>query len=277
MGRNHWLDFLKLTFILVIAFLHTAWWTSMKYGFLPVEFFFIVSGFYVYVSYAFKRYKFGKFIIKKIMRVFPAYLLILLIYAGYSLAFPQFYSESSYDHWGLSFIRELFMLQGVGLTELFHVRCMVILQSAWYVSVYFYGAILLYWLLVNVTRKVAICIFSVIVIGVYGFFFLLWGSTLEIWTYKGFFYMPLWRGLAGMSAGILLGMALRRENVAGWLATHKFFFNILSIVALAGAFYSFFSPTDIEWVGIICFICILANAVSPDGIGSYFNKWGGNM
>ena len=47
---------------------------------------------------------------------------------------------------------------------------------------------------------------------------------------------------------------------------------MLGIVALFGAFFSFFSPADIEWVGIICFVYILANAVFPNGLGSYVNK-----
>ena len=89
MKRNHWLDLLKLTFIIIIAFCHTTWWTNMKYGFLPVEFFFIVSGYFVYASYL-KNKSFGKFVTDKIKRLFPTYLVILFIYAIYSLIFPKF-------------------------------------------------------------------------------------------------------------------------------------------------------------------------------------------
>lgn len=79
MERNHWLDILKLIFIIVISFWHTVWWTNLKYGFLPVEFFFIVSGYYVHASYI-KKKSFGKFVIAKIKRLFPTYLVMLLLY-----------------------------------------------------------------------------------------------------------------------------------------------------------------------------------------------------
>ena len=271
MERNHWLDLLKLIFIIVISFWHTVWWTNLKYGFLPVEFFFIVSGYYVHASYI-KKKSFGKFVIAKIKRLFPTYLVMLLLYAIWSLKFPQFYSNSSYEHWGLSLVREVFLLQSVGLTELFNVNSINIVQGAWYISVYFYGSILLYWLLMHLPKRYVAYILSTIVIGVYVFVFLLWDGTMEIWTYKSIFYMPLWRGIADMSVGILLGMIMGKGNVNKWIDTHKVCFNMLGIVALFGAFFSFFSPADIEWVGIICFVYILANAVFPNGLGSYVNK-----
>lgn len=271
MKRNHWLDFLKLTFIIIIAFCHTTWWTNMKYGFLPVEFFFIVSGYFVYASYL-KNKSFGKFVTDKIWYLFPTYLVILFIYAIYSLIFPKFNSSCLYEHWGLSLAREALLLQSVGLTKLFNVSLINTMQDAWYVSVYFYGAIMLYGLLTYAPKRFVNYTLSTIVIGVYGFYFLAWDGTMEIWTYKSIFYMPLWRGLANMSVGILLGMVLKKEYVNKWSNTHKVCFNTLGVIAISGAFFSFFSPIDIEWLGIICFVYILANAVSSNGIGSYFNK-----
>lgn len=274
MKRNHWLDFLKLTFIIIIAFCHTTWWTNMKYGFLPVEFFFIVSGYFVYASYL-KNKSFGKFVTDKIKRLFPTYLVILSVCAIYSLIFPKFYPNSSYEHWWLSLAREALLLQSIGLDELFNVikiNLMRTTPTAWYVSVYFYGTVVLYGLLTYVPKRFISYTLSTIVIGVYGFYLLAWDGTMEIWTYKSIFYMPLWRGLAGMSVGILLGMVLKKEYVNKWSNTHKVCFNTLGIIAISGAFFSFFSPIDIEWLGIICFVYILANAVSSNGIGSYFNK-----
>lgn len=118
MKRNHWLDFLKLTFIIIIAFWHTAWWINLRYGFLPVEFFFIVSGYFIYAS-SLKKKSFGKFVTDKIKRLYPTYLIILLLNAVYSLSFPQFYSNSSYEYFGLSLAREALLLQSVGLDKLF--------------------------------------------------------------------------------------------------------------------------------------------------------------
>ncbi len=271
MKRNHWLDFLKLTFIIIIAFCHTTWWTNMKYGFLPVEFFFIVSGYFVYASYL-KNKSFGKFVTDKIKRLFPTYLVILFIYAIYSLIFPKFNSSCLYEHWGLSLAREALLLQSVGLTKLFNVSLINTMQDAWYVSVYFYGAVVLYGLLTYVPKRFINYTLSAIVIGVYGFYLLAWNGTMEIWTYKSIFYMPLWRGLADMSVGILLGMVLKNDYINKWSNTHKGCFNTLGVIAILGATFSFVSPIDIEWLGIICFVYILANAVNKNGIGSYFNK-----
>lgn len=274
MKRNHWLDFLKLTFIIIIAFWHTAWWTNLRYGFLPVEFFFIVSGYFVYTSYL-KKKCFKKFITDKIKRLFPTYLVILSVCAIYSLIFPKFYPNSSYEHWWLSLAREALLLQSTGLDELFDVikiNLMRTTPTAWYVSVYFYGAVVLYGLLTYVPKRFINYTLSAIVIGVYGFYLLAWNGTMEIWTYKSIFYMPLWRGLADMSVGILLGMVLKNDYINKWSNTHKGCFNTLGVIAILGATFSFVSPIDIEWLGIICFVYILANAVNKNGIGSYFNK-----
>lgn len=46
--RNHYLDALKFIFIIIISFWHAAWWNSLHHGYLPVEFFFIVSGYFIY-------------------------------------------------------------------------------------------------------------------------------------------------------------------------------------------------------------------------------------
>lgn len=47
--RNHFLDALKLLFIVIISFWHTGWWSEFLHsGYLPVEFFFIISGYFIY-------------------------------------------------------------------------------------------------------------------------------------------------------------------------------------------------------------------------------------
>lgn len=271
MKRNHWLDFLKLAFITIIAFWHTDWWTYLRYGFLPVEFFFIVSGYFVYSSYL-KKKSFNKFVTDKIKRLFPTYLVILFCCALFSLKFPQLYPNCSYDHWGISIAREVFLLQSTGFDELFNISLMRTIPTAWYVSVYFYGSIVLYGLLTYVPKMFVNYTLLAIVIGVYGFYLLVWDGTMEIWTYKSIFYMPLWRGLADMSVGILLGMVLKNDYINKWSNTHNVCFNTLGVIAILGAIFSFFSPIDIEWLAIICFVYILANAVNKNGIGNYFNK-----
>lgn len=233
----------------------------------------MVSGYFVYMSFVSKRKRFKRFLADKIIRLYPTWLIILFIYAIYSLVFPQFYEGSSYDHWGMSLVREILLLQSVGISDLFNVNLIKICHTAWYVSVYFYGSLLLYYILSHFSKRYVVTIFSAIVIGVYGFYFLVWNGTMEIWDYKGVFFIPLWRGLAGMSLGILVGMVLKRDAVGRWLNANSVCFNALSIVAFVGAFYSFFASIDIEWAGIICFVCLFANSLMPSGLGSYFNRW----
>lgn len=116
--RNHLLDLLKLTGIIIVAFHHTAW-TSMKHGYLPVEFFFIVSGYFIFRTFQKTSMSAGTFMLHKIKRIAPTYYLTLLLYVCLFFTATQFYPEMQDGDIGISLFRDALCLQATGILDFF--------------------------------------------------------------------------------------------------------------------------------------------------------------
>lgn len=270
--RNYTLDLFKLLFIIIIAFHHTAW-TSMTHGFLPVEFFFIVSGFFIYSS--FKKSETPSvrhFMTHKCSRIFPTYWLALLIYILLYFVAPfMFYEDEPPSNFGFSVLRDLFCLQGVGLSSLLGLKFRLN-ASDWYVSTYLWGGLIVFMLLMS--RK-AIYVLPIIVLTVYTAFFIILDTSLDSeWGYHGFMYMPLWRGIAGMSIGALLGKLMSSPIWRNHFSRFIWFYNSLAIASCVAIGAILFADGNFEFLGIIAFVILLLNIISPIGMQKYFNRIG---
>lgn len=103
-----------------------------QYGYLCVDFFFILSGFVIEYSYGerISKITFRDFIIKRIRRLYPLYLLTTLVVGGLQLVYYS-YEQAFFCHpislWGL--VLHIFGLQNAGFSEL------TFNGPAWYVGI----------------------------------------------------------------------------------------------------------------------------------------------
>lgn len=266
--RNELINLLKFIFILIVCFHHTGWWSSvMHHGYIVVEFFFIVSGYFLYQTYFKKHLSPKEYFIKRVERIYPTYLLILGVYLLFSILFPQFFTPYNTREWIIAAAKDVLLLQSVGVqvTEMVLPRFN---PSDWYVSSFFWGSILLYCLLKY--KKICVISLMLIVTCTYSFYFIFKIGTLnDVWGYWHIFYMPLFRGLAGLSTGILLAKVFHYNIVKTYLTKYILFFNIIACIAIGVIGYCIVSPYDYDGLCYLCFVCIIMNSVMTNGLNSY--------
>ncbi|MCM1138965.1 MAG: acyltransferase family protein [Muribaculum sp.] len=268
--RNHYLDALKFIFIIIISFWHTAWWDFLHHGYLPVEFFFIVSGYFIYHESG-KNISIKEFSKKKFFRLYPTYIIILIIYIGLSILYQGLYPGTENANMWMSITREATMLKSSGLFELTDVPMIEFNGSAWYVSSFFIGGIVVY--LINGSRKLRAYIFSAIAIVFYAWILFFSENGLNgYWGYISIFYIPLWRGIACMGIGSLLGILNESDSFNEIRDRFALSFNCLALISLVVGIICCFVPGGYDWLGILCFIILVLNILQPTSISSYFNK-----
>lgn len=251
-SRNHLLDLYKLLLILAICFHHCHWFKGIfTAGYMSVEFFFIISGYFIYLGYKRKQLPVNEFFTSKCLRLFPTYILVLIAYICLN-----FFLTPIPSNWPLSIINEGFMLQATGLFYLGSDYVARLNSPAWYLSALLWSGTLLY--LILRYFKHAPIIIATITIAVYAYLFGVNGG-IESWKFAGPFYMPFWRGMAGMGLGILLGMASNAKITQQFLSKERTALRIIMLaVPTAIAAGCLFSPTNADLPGLIALFTISA-------------------
>lgn len=166
-----------------------------------VEFFFIISGFFLIYGFN-KNLSTFDFIKKKIIRLSPLMLFFNIIYLILSL-FTKSIKYDTYNN-----ILSLLFLGNIGVTKS-HGN----LRIFWYVSVLFWVSFLYFYLLKYFERK-NINLFSAISIW-FSYVFMIQarnGNISDILkTYNNIFVVGLLRGLGGMGIGYFIG-SIYKEN-----------------------------------------------------------------
>ena len=204
--RNYSIDFLKIIFTIVIAIHHfqeAIGITFISHGDLAVEFFFMVSGYYLMDSFS-QNYRWGgqkqsacDYILRRYKKLYPHYLFSLVVLVG-ALILASREADYILDKL-IQTIPELFMLQDIGVFYYSGSN-----YPAWYLSVLM---VLSYFLYLGLSLNKTVCVKVIYPL------LLLLGSTLLFsgednsivhWSAYGVLYMPLIRGLVDMIIGILI-------------------------------------------------------------------------
>ena len=195
-GRNESITFFRILFTLVILIHHASSFpgghTLLLRGYLCVEFFFIVSGFFLYRSFRDEsRHSTLSFIKKRLVRLYPEYLFAFLVITASTVVLSREFDLNRA-------VNELLMVQNTGIFHIggYNFPC-------WYIAVMMVSGILIYNMLSLHENAFVKVIAPLIVIGCYTW---LTGSEdgFETWTYIGPLSMPLLRGFADMSLGVIL-------------------------------------------------------------------------
>ena len=211
-NRNYIVDFWRFIFSLIVVMAHTNGLrppdkNSYPFvgGYLAVEFFFILSGFFMMQSiYALEvipaKGSIGKasihFALRKMAPVFPYYLWSLL---SFLVVYNYFNAASSYEilkNFAYSII-EIFMLQMSGINQVIYNA------PTWYISVLLLTMPILYYfglkngdLLINILAPLAVIL-------IYGYFSQSF-EQLDVWNnYVLIVKAGVLRGIAGLCIGII--------------------------------------------------------------------------
>lgn len=171
-----------------------------QYGYLAVEFFFLMSGFVIEYSYSkkVKTYTFYQFLLKRIQRLYPLLMLTTILTGILQLIYYQMMGrEYFFIHpitlWG-AFLH-FFGLQNAGLSVL------TFNGPAWYVGVLVLMYLLYYYSSINIHR-----------IKIYGLFII-----IGVYIYCGKYNLPflneaIARGCVSFFAGVLLCIYYKNRN-----------------------------------------------------------------
>lgn len=258
--RNHVLDIFKIIGIIIVCLLHTTWFPMLHHGYLPVEFFFIVSGYFIYKATQ-KSYGIRAFLNKKIERLYLPYFLALLVFIALAWYKPNLFKE--FDFWS-SILFCSTLLQFPGMPDLFGAEKVIgLCGPAWYLSVLFYGGFILFVLLKYTKRTFHITILSVITICVYTHM-LITGSVEHFYN-VGIINLPIFRGLASMFLGCLLAMPEFKYFINRSISKYavKTLLNALTILAIPAVTILMFTPNHVPVLAVPLFFIIITGVMTP--------------
>lgn len=261
---NHSINFFRFVFTIIIAFSHCAvlsrWLPS---GHIVVEFFFIVSGYFLYhhctkykegvISYTKKR--FYKFWLKAVL----ISLILNLMNLKYLLSFDF---TDTIRH----FTREsLLLYQIIPLNDVIKISN----NPVWYLSVLIYGGAFIYAIIKTFPKlhKTTILLLAFVC-----YMIMLNRSTdIQQWEYP----LPLIRGLAGISTGCLLYIL---KSQCKDVISIKLL-NILSIISVVISTLLLFCKTVHCIIPVICYFIIIYACFTTKTIlhrllnQNIFSKW----
>lgn len=252
--KSYSLELFRYLFMLIIA----LWHSNLKifqHGYLPVEFFFILSGYLLLRSV--EKHNIGtlQYTYIKFKRFMPQYLTALSI-----LILINFHKWNTIVFW-IERIPELFMIQCTGFYS------GSLNSPLWYLSVLILGGGILHSLILRKKNIVIKVILPLFILSFYTYLFNQQDS-LECWKEIGCFSIPLLRGLAAMSIGVILAYIHIYYNEK--IDSKIIYWNISSILSLLLFLMIIFTKEFYDKYVIILVPPIIIVCMSTK---SWFNKW----
>lgn len=163
---------------------------SITYGAMPVDCFFIISGFFLFFTTNFAQ-NFYQFALKKLIRLLPVVIFAIILYHMVNWVVIHKGVPVLPDVW------ELFMLHNIGFTKPYpH------LENTWFLSVLFWVSCLYFYVYKLIDKKWFNLIMAGCVFLGYSFYFHSYAANYENVYYV--INLGVMRGLAGMSLGYFI-------------------------------------------------------------------------
>ena len=187
-SRDYTVELWRFIFCIVVLGFHFFIKTKYSFfraGYLGVEFFFVLSGYGIY-SYYMKQmhgrkmgerlYQFGLYIGKRLIRLYPLYLISLLC----MLVF-----RAVSEGWGLVRVLKYF---SHGWAEFLMLQCgplgnAVLISAHWYVAAFFWGSVILLAVLMVSGRVGGYVLCPIASVLIYRYYFNLIGKIDVIYSY----------------------------------------------------------------------------------------------
>ena len=258
-NKNSSIEFFRFLFMAILI----AWHGGFKFfahGYLVVEFFFILSGFFLYISFIKKNKGTLQYTEDKIKRTYIEYFLACMFMFFLVVLQALVNNRNVFTPENLfKLISEILLLQNIGIFNGgFN-------TPLWYFSVLIWGGGILYSLLKYNRHLMVNVLLPLYVLFFYTYIFNKQDS-IECWE-REVFYIPMLRGLADMSVGIIWGKfsfyALSKISNGGGKIK---IFNAVSLISLALLLFAFYNKTTFDKYCLVFIPLILLNCICKEGI-----------
>ncbi len=195
---------------------------------IAVSYFYVLSGFVLYISYVESKFTYGNFIKKRLGRIAPAYVLALILY----MVVYFFYYKMEYSaEVGRQILYSLFFIQAY-----FPAYALVLNTAAWSISVEMFFYLLFPVLLLVQKRNSRVFIAAAVLIYLLTqiIFSLCFQGADHVESFNFLVYNPVMHVnefLIGMVGGYLF-KRIKRTGKKYWLAPVAIFFVMLLLLAL---------------------------------------------
>lgn len=251
------IDFFRFVFMLQICLWHmNRCFNLMHNGYVAVEFFFILSGVFIYKSSVSRKSK-GvlDYTISKVKRYYPPFLIMLV---------PTLLLTWDGD----AFVRTLNDILFISNTGIYGKG---VNDTLWYLSVLVVGGGLIYSMLKHFKDIAISFILPLLVILIYTYIFNTNEGNLEFFGINGWLYKPLARGFAGMSLGVLLGCFFQLEENA--LKKYQGIVDVLCMGSLIGWIVIILSSSSFDRYALVCSCIIITTCFCKASIFNRFLTW----
>ena len=268
------IEFLRFFFMIWICLTHIRTFVpafDLKGAGIAVEFFFIISGFFLYRTFRSRNYPVLGFARNRFSRLYPVYLF------GVILSTIISYADQAFEG---TFI-PMSVLCSEAIPEILMIQCTGSFSSglanapSWFVSVLFFGTLLIYAMLKYNEKLTTHILLPVFVIG---FYTLITGKGIPITDLYyvrpelpvctiGPLFLPLGRGIAATSIGVLMGYAWRGSGHDwGW---NSRIHDLLALLSFALICLYFFIPWKNDALMLVPTTILASCVINPV---SGFNK-----
>ncbi len=272
--KNNAIETMRFFFTCIICLWHfRSIATFIHNGYIGVEFFFILSGFFLYISYI-SHPDLGTidFTLNKIKRFYPP--LLISIFLLILLDRKQYLYISDFSPDGIlnkyfTHVHEVFFCQGLGLTEIYDIN-----GPIWFISILLLAGAFLYSLLRNYNHFAISIIIPAI--SFWGISYLLQNGTHSFAnsTHIPGFYSRCVRGVSEMGIGILLAYVLNRKEFL--FRKYKKFIGLSAAISLLGIVLIVSANGNYDYLLLFFIPLILSSCIIKDSLLQkvfYHNFW----
>ena len=247
MRKNLPIEFLRFVFMTILCIWHSGV-TIVHHGYLAVEFFAILSGFFIEVSVR-KATALSPFLftMKRIKHFLPVIVVTIIPSLFIGIKDPKLNAT-------INTIIPIPIYDNGIFGSVYN-------APLWYIGCLITGGYFIYALSLNFNRAYSSIIFAALPLLVYTFIFQ--GHIGESIEHRGFgiigpFYMPLWRIMAGLSVGICLHRMLFTHS--HWFENHTILVNIALLSSMAALAALFYFPQYLDQYSLLIFVVLIAAA-----------------
>lgn len=239
---NHSINFFRFIFTIIIAFWHFPALSKnvLNSGYIVVEFFFIISGFFLYQTYRKKDLSIIEYAKNKLSKFWFKTVLITLIIFLLNIQKNELTSSTCIMQY---LVNITFLLERViPFQENLH----NLNGPIWYLCVLIYGGTLIYATIKTFTKYHKLLLL-LLTFCCYCIVFKNDISLNNAWNYP----LPLLRGIASMSLGCLANIIITQNFITTRLL------NLLSSLSLCLSTFLLFTPNIHGIIPVICYFFIL--------------------